>query len=383
MSAAAATGVTGAFLQCRRTLAISHHSQKCDNQPFETEASPATSVIVYCQDTPQCLDNLLSQLQSQQGFNNSEIIIVNDGSSESIKDLFNLRSATSDNLYLTFIPDEAHNLSRRKLAITLGVKAARSPYVLILDATTSLPDDRWFQAMTRHFADGYELVLGYATYDVADDVNTGRRSRSFDTAADAATYLAPAIHGRPYRGHAANIGFSRKLFFDNKGFSRSLNLHNGEDDIFVSEIADSGNTAVELSPSSIATIVGDSPRAIHRRWKWSHIFTGRMVTSRGRARAGFESSLLWVASLSAVASVAVADFAAMPVIAATMAVVGLIIWVWLSWAWTKGLRALKARKLKLTLPWFILTRPFYNLYYRTVERRHRAESFTWAKARRG
>lgn len=357
--------------------AIYRHSHYCGG--LSAAAGVPVSVIVYCDDNPFSLENLLRVLMSQRYSSPFEVIIVNDGSSEAVKDLFNKLSQSHHNLYQTFIPSEAHNLSRRKLAMTLGIKAARNRHVLFLNASSSILSLDWLAAMGRHFAQGKDVVIGYAVYDKENDMSLGKRVRSFDTAADAVAYLSSALSGKPYRGHLENMGLNRDLFFGRKGFSGSLNLHNGIDDIFINEIATADNTGVELSENSIVILKGDKPSRLHRRWKWSHRFTGKYVSKRSRRVFGFSSLLLWLGTISAIAASVISLPNLVPGIA--LSALGLIMWVVIATTWRKAIVALGGRHLLLTLPWFIMTRPAYNLYYRIVEHRHRHENFTWSKPR--
>lgn len=381
MGVALACAIVLSTLYCRRVSLVWKQNRRGNAALNDTpSALPHVSVVVYCNDTPSSLSRLLEMLLSQRYDAPYEIIIVNDGSSESVKDVFNRLSLEHHNLYLTFIPDEAHNLSRRKLAITLGLKAARNKFVLFVDASSSIGSADWLRSMARHFSDGKDIVLGYAAFDRHADIQIGKRLRAFDTAADAVTYLSSALKKHPYRGHLDNFGINRELFFTNKGFSKSLNLHNGADDIFIEEIALPDNTTVELSDASRVTLGGDLPRAFHRRWKWGHIFTGRYVSHRSRYIFSFFSSILWLGAASTIAAILVGVPNMLPL--TIMAVVSLSLWTLIMLTWRRALRALAGRKLFLTVPWFVMMRPFYNLYYRIVERRHRKENFTWSKPRR-
>ena len=71
---------------------------------------------------------------------------------------------------------------------------------------------------------------------------------------DGVHWIGDALAGHPWRGNEYNLVYRRDLFFRNKGFSRHLNLRQGDDDIFVKEIATAANTAVELSAESGAPI---------------------------------------------------------------------------------------------------------------------------------
>ena len=83
------------------------------------------SVIVYADDAPERLGNLLTRIFSQRYEGKTEVIVVNDGASPDVADVVKRLSQEHTNLYQTFVPNEAHNLSRRKLGLSLGIKAAR------------------------------------------------------------------------------------------------------------------------------------------------------------------------------------------------------------------------------------------------------------------
>ena len=121
--------------------------------------------------------------------------------------------------------------------------------------------------MTRPFDAGSqtEIVLGFAYIDPEEDEHGGRRRRAFDYVADSVRWLSVAIAGKPFRGTEYNIAYRRELFLRNKGFARSLNLHYGDDDIFISQIARGDNTVVELSEDSIVRLrQGNHPRLVFR-----------------------------------------------------------------------------------------------------------------------
>ncbi len=363
----------------RKIARVYRHYMDCENSADNdsTPAMPGVSVIVYCNGEAQALKALLTQLLEQKYDGDYEVTIVNDGSNEDVKDVYNLLSSKHKNCNLTFIPQDAHYLSHRKLAITLGVKSARYDYVLILDASSQLSGDGWLQGIARHFAEGKEVVIGQAHYDPEKDEGVGSRRRAFDMASEGVTYLSAALTGNPYRGHAANLGFARSLFFNTKGFSRSLNLHSGEDDMFISGIVTPENCAVELSDATQVTVDTSNPRSHHIRWKRSHLFTGRKVWQRSRLMMGFYSLMIWIGTLSGLAAMAVTlPYYFIPSIA--MLIVGITVWVLVCNTWSRTITALTGRSMWMVIPWMVLTQPIYNLYYRIMSMRNNRDNYTWA-----
>ena len=84
---------------------------KAKNSDENIAALPAISVIVYCRDNAERLAKLLPQILNQKYDAKFEVIVVNDGSSEDTKDVFNYLAISHKNLYQTFIPKGADNIS--------------------------------------------------------------------------------------------------------------------------------------------------------------------------------------------------------------------------------------------------------------------------------
>ncbi|MDE6836391.1 MAG: glycosyltransferase family 2 protein, partial [Muribaculaceae bacterium] len=89
---------------------------------METEKKyPKVSVVVYSTVNEEVLTEFLRQITSQD-YPDFEVIVVCDATQETSSMLSEKFAAIFPNVYITFIPPGSHNLSRRKLAISLGVK---------------------------------------------------------------------------------------------------------------------------------------------------------------------------------------------------------------------------------------------------------------------
>ena len=116
----------------------------------------------------------------------------------------------------------------------------------------------------------------------------------FDELEAQTIWLSAAMAGHPYRGTGYNIGYRRSLFFDAKGFSRSLTLHHGEDDIFISQIATPGNTAAVVDPAATIAVNRYMPVKALRDLRMQHTFTGRFISKGAPRLFGFSTIMLWV-----------------------------------------------------------------------------------------
>lgn len=337
---------------------------------------PSVSIVVYAHDDASFLEKLLPRLLAQRYPSQYEIVVVNEGQSDATSDLVNAMALSHPNLYLTFTPDGARNLSRKKLALTLGIKASRSEVVVMVDADTSVDSDEWLLYMASGFADpACDVVIGTSIWDWEADDMHGSRYRAFDSVADAVTYLAPAINGHPYRGTSHNLAYRRQLFFANKGFSKSLNLRYGDDDIFLSEIATSDNTRVELSAQSITRTLFHNPSRNYKEAVVRRMFTAPHVKSGSRRLMAFCSILLWLWLLSSATAVVYALPSLLP--AAVVVLLCLLLWIPLAMWWRKTMLMLGSRRLGLTLPWLIMMRPFHTIMNQWRTLRSRKYQYTW------
>lgn len=359
---------------------VSHAVDRDSSDPLPDPSQfryPSVSVIVYSQDDASNLEVLLPEILDQDYPAPFEVIVVNDGAVSSVKDVIARLEREHSNLYMTFTPGDSRSLSRKKLALTLGIKAARYETVFHTTGNCQVPSRLWLKSMARHFAPGTELVIGYASPAAASDEvkESHRRLHAFDRVRQAVEYLSWAIAGRPYRGTCHNLAYRRELFFNSKGFSRSLDLKYGDDDVFVSQVADGSNTAVELSADSMLLCVETDPAKSHHDDKLRYNFTAPRLKGHARAFFGSCSVAWWVAMGSAVALALVGLPSLIPLIFA--AVLLLVTWIVLMVTWRNTSIALWSRPTLLTFPWFMTIYPFYSLIYRIRGLRTRRNNYAW------
>lgn len=335
------------------------------------------SVIVYSQDDADNLSELLKSILNQDYPAEFEVIVVNDGESTDVRDAVGMLRPSHPNLYLTFTPEGVVNLSRKKLALTLGIKAARYDVVVLTTASAIIPGRRWLRHMMAPFSTGtgVEVVLGYAGVDPSDDRAFGSRCRAFDHAAESVRWLSAAIAGHPFRGTEFNLAYRKDVFIRNKGFARSLNLCHGDDDLFISAIANRNNTEVVLTEESMVVLRhGNHPRLFRER-TLRRIFTEGHIRRRPRLLPGVAATF----QLAALAMCVVAAVMALPNIAA--AVFALVIMAVPLTAdvlmWRSVMAALNCRRLMLSLPWFTLTYPLRRISAHLRARIGHQKKYTW------
>lgn len=334
------------------------------------------SVIVYCKDSAEQLALMLPSLLAQDFPAAFEIIVATDGRSQRAEHVVQQLSERHRNLHLTYVPDDAYALSRKKLAITLGIKAARYDYVLLTDANIAINSPRWLATMARHFAQGNDIVIGHSIHKGYTDATLPSLA-AFNMLADKATYLSSALKGKPYRSSESNLAFKRELFFDCKGFNNSFNYHQGIDDIFLSSIAEMGKCAVEISSDAHIFTQSHKPEETLRINRANHIFTGHRLRHGTRRIMGFSSLVMWVWLATTIAAGLLFYPSLLPLAASLVAGI-----IWLTTAtltWKRTASTLGIKISTAALPLLIFLRPFSTLAARIRARRHRSHFYTWTK----
>jgi glycosyltransferase involved in cell wall biosynthesis len=334
---------------------------KYEEERDYVEELPGVSVVVYACNDADWLQRFLP-LILHQDYPLFEVIVVDDGSSDNTKILLSDMKAHYDHLHITFTPDDTRQLSRKKLSVMIGIKAAHYDIVLNTAANCRVMSDQWLRLMMRNFTPGTDVVIGYSHYRYSKDKTAGRKYRIFDTVTTAVQYLNSAIKGNPYRGIAENLAYRKKAFFDNSGFSKSMDLLWGDDDIFVSEIADGSNTRVELSNDSQLSSYYDDVADAHYELKLRRDFTSRYVRRQQFVVQGF-MSLAYYLRLGALIAAVVMNYLNIIVDAAAFVIlVGT--WIPVVTSFRSNCRLLNAPRLLSSVPFFTIWRPVVNFYYR-------------------
>lgn len=247
---------------------------------------PAVSVIVCAHNEYDNLQDYLSILL-EQDYPCYEVIVVDDSSEDGSDLLLERWSQQYGNLYHTFVPRGARVLSNKKLALTIGIKAAHHDYLLLTDADCRPESKFWIREMMQGFANQQtEVVLGFSPYFEKSDLLN--HLIGYDTLFNGLQYMGMARAGKPYMGVGRNLAYKRETFFSTGGFKGLLGNRAGDDDLFVNRIANAANTVVVNNPNSIVWSV---PKTTWREWfhqKRRHLSVSPQYRTRSKIQVTLE-----------------------------------------------------------------------------------------------
>ena len=243
------------------------------------------SIIICAKDEAENLKNFLPKVLNQK-YPEFEVIVVNDASEDETEDVLKLLKNEHKHLYITKIPIDLKFKHGKKLAVTIGLKAAKNDWVLLTDADCVPESENWLAYMQENFVDKTDIVLGYGAYKT--EKGFLNKLIRFDTMFIALQYFTFAMAGVPYMGVGRNLAYKKSLFFTKKGFASHLNLLSGDDDLFVNENANKNNTKIELRTE---TFTKSNPEENFKSWfyqKKRHLTTGKYYKSKHKFLLGIE-----------------------------------------------------------------------------------------------
>ncbi|MDY4020456.1 MAG: glycosyltransferase [Prevotella sp.] len=242
-------------------LSIYMRRQRFAAPDEECERLPV-SVIIALHDNAEEIERNLPAILEQDYPEGFEVIVVAAKSNDDTEDVLK-RFESNKRLYTTFIPDSSRYISRRKLAITLGVKAAHNPWLLFTDITCRPESDQWIKSMAGCMSEGRNMVIGPTVY--APDAPSTYRSLRFH---DDMAHAHEASFGTAYRTESKNIMMLRDDFMKRRGFEGNLKYMRGEYDFIVNKYAVKRGTAVTNHPDAL--LVEDTPTK--REWRNHRLF---------------------------------------------------------------------------------------------------------------
>lgn len=349
-------------------------------------ALPSVSIVVYAHaEEAEDLPNLLPALLAQK-YPQFEVIVVNDGVSFEVQNAIALYECEHDNVYQTGIPDTVYNVSRKKLGITLGIKAAKNDVIVLTESNCKPVSDNWLSSIARNFVPGVDVVLGYTRMM---DKSGAKQSgfQVFNRALFAMKYFSFAILKKPYMGVGSNLAYRKEVFFANKGFSSKLNLHFGDDDLLVNEIANGRNTRIEVSPDSIVESFHEDVREAWSELRIRYNFTSKYLRTSSRTVFAIETvayMLFWAVLIATVAMLlpqALVGTLSYIIALAIVFVIALLMWL-LIWYVYRCVGRMLGESVKPGLaPLYLLMLPIFTFYYSMRDKRSKKSNFTWQHLR--
>lgn len=230
------------------------------------------SVIIAAKNEAENLKKYLPHVLDQD-YNNFEVIVVNDGSWDQTQTVLEEFELQYPHLKLCRTYDDEHqsHFSGKKLAITIGIKAAKYEQLLFTDADCMPISKFWIKNASEHIVKDDLTVLLGSYMKTNGLINACIR---FETLKIALTYAGFAAKNNAYMSVGRNFAYKKSTFFDVNGFSKHLYIPSGDDDLFIQECKKANKSVGVLFSKTTKTV--SEPKETLTQWyrqKRRHVST--------------------------------------------------------------------------------------------------------------
>ncbi len=243
------------------------------------------SVIIAAKNEAQNLEKFLPEIL-EQDYPNFEVVVVDDGSTDDTTLILGNLKKKYTHLVTSYIKPDEKFQHGKKLAITIGIKAAKNKTLVFTDADCHVQSDQWLKQMSRNFKKN-NLVLGFGGYK-KENTFLNKLVR-YDTIQIAILYFSRALSGKPYMGVGRNLAYTKELYDQVKGFSSHYHISTGDDDLFVREASAYAKTTIETDPKSFTMSVPPQSFKEWQQQKSRHLRSSHFYSFGQKAFLGLES----------------------------------------------------------------------------------------------
>lgn len=119
------------------------------------------SVIMTVFDNGNELEQHLPAFLTQQYEPGYEIIVVDESSTDNTDDVLKMMKQQYPHLYSTFLPKPNIHVTRKRLALTIGVKASKNEWIILSDIYSFPQSATWLQDISDNLVEESGIMLGY------------------------------------------------------------------------------------------------------------------------------------------------------------------------------------------------------------------------------
>ena len=206
---------------CEREMGNTDVADNDGNEKETAGDKPKVSVVIISNGTAEQMDQHLPVLLTQDYAPGYEVVVVAVKGDSATEDVLK-RYASNPHLYTTFVPGRSLFMSRAKLALTIGVKAAHNEWVLVADSRHVPQSDEWIKTMATHCDDSTDMIMGYTGYD-----DTTTSYRRFERLREQTYFLRRAFRNEALCTKGANLMFRKRAFNYRNVFDKETNLMRG------------------------------------------------------------------------------------------------------------------------------------------------------------
>jgi len=215
------------------------HSATYKSKYEEQRVHKPVSVIICARNEAENLKKHIPYLL-EQNYPLFEIVVVDDGSTD---DSLNILDSLMTENNLLKVYHISNTSPGKKEALSYAIEKANYEWLLLTDADCTPYSLDWIELMVQAFDENKDIVLGLGPLNYKRGfLNALQR---FENEVVALLFTGFALRGKAYMGVGRNLAYKKSVFLSEGGFESHGDITSGDDDLFISAVADKKNVSVQ------------------------------------------------------------------------------------------------------------------------------------------
>lgn len=209
-----------------------YRGEKKENQ---NTPKPFLSVIIPIRNESENIIRLLNDINVQDISTHAfEVIVVDDASTDDSVKKIALHTFNFKLQVFHLVVEEGFSGSHKKRALTLGIQLCKGDYIVTTDGDCRVKP-QWLSSLTE-FINTYNpaCITGPVTFEKENSIFKDMQTIEFAFLIGTG---ASSLHlGFPNMCNGANLSFSKKSFYEVKGYEGNIHIPSGDDEFLMHKI---------------------------------------------------------------------------------------------------------------------------------------------------
>ena len=239
--------------------------------PIESQNElPMVSIIIAARNEENSLPNLIQDLLKQEyPLDKLEVIIVNDRSTDSTKEILNKADENYALIKTITVHSVSDKMTPKKHALTLGIESAKGDIIVLTDADCRV-GTLWASSMAYSVMNQNCICIGYS--EIAfNNKSLFEQYQYIDFLSIISANTGASGWGQSWSGTGQNLAFYKNDFASINGFEPVQNNISGDDMYLVQSISKFKKGYINIDPNSFVKTapMPNIKEFINQRIRWS------------------------------------------------------------------------------------------------------------------
>lgn len=195
--------------------------------------SEAISVLIYVKNDAAILAEFLERIQQLTNFSQHQFVFVNHASYDTSEEILEIFSLKYPNTLLVNVENKESFWGSKRYALTLGIKQCTHEKLAFISPNTFFEQMAWLEKMGAYL--NYNTTMGYNGF-TKEKGGLNKVIRFYNLLQET-FHLGFGSLGISGVFNDTNLGYTKTLFFENKGFNSRIHEYAGVQSLFYSDVA--------------------------------------------------------------------------------------------------------------------------------------------------